>query len=69
MERIYVKYSQLLNSSLSFIFAMLEARATPAAFWPPVSLKHAKLIRNEAKMSAAFFSTAAFRGFKLPLSL
>lgn len=48
---------------------MLEARAAPAAFWPPVSLKHAKLIRNEAKMSAAFFSTAAFRGFKLPLSL
>lgn len=28
-----------------------------------------KLIRNEAKISAAFFSTAAFRGFKLTLSL
>lgn len=35
MERIYVKYSQLLNSSLSFIFATLEARATPAAFSAP----------------------------------
>lgn len=35
MERIYVKYSQLLNSSLSFIFAMLEARATPCCLLAP----------------------------------